>query len=87
MIDMTPEQEHDLLLKYGIVIEKDWMYPQMYQAKITHGWIYAVATEETKTEAVHKLKRHITSEVPWLTSDLSLDQAFDQYIMYKKLGV
>jgi hypothetical protein len=87
MIDMTPEQEDDLLHKYGIVIEKDWMYPLLYQATISRGWIHAVTTATTKTEAVYNLKKHIVSEVPWLTSDLTVEQSFEQYMMYKKLGV
>ena len=87
MTDMTSEQENDLLRQFGIVIEKDWKLTQMYQATMVSGWIHATASAPTKKEAVKQLKKQIVSEVSWLTSELSLDEAFEQYMMYKKLGV
>ena len=87
MTDMTSEQENDLLKQFGIVIEKDWKLTQMYQATMVLGWVHATASAPTKKEAVYNLKKHIISEVPWLTSDLTVEQSFEQYMMYKKLGV
>jgi len=87
MIDMTPEQENDLLYNYGIIVERDWNNPKLYQATMILGWIHAATTASTKTEAVYDLKKHIVSEVPWLSSALTVEQSFEQYMMYKKLGV
>jgi hypothetical protein len=87
MIDMTPEQENDLIHRYGILIEKDWTHPELYQATMSRGWIHVVTTATTKTEAVYNLKKHIVSEVTWLNPDLTTEHSFEQYMMYKKLGV
>jgi hypothetical protein len=87
MTDTTYAKEQDLFLRYGITVEPDWLIPTMYQATLNQGWIHSTATAGTPNEAIDKLKEHIVSETTWLNSDLTLDEAFEQYMMYKKLGV
>jgi predicted DNA-binding transcriptional regulator len=59
----------------------------MYQATLSQGWINSTATAGSPEEAINELKEHIVSEIPWLDSEYTIDEAFDQYMMYKRLGV
>lgn len=41
----------------------------------------------TKKEAVEKLKTRVVSRMINVDPDLTIEEAFEQYIMYRNLGV
>jgi len=87
MTVMTSEQERDLFQRFGISVEQDWTAARKYQATMEIGWVRKTATANSKVKAVLKLKSEVVSDMIKANSNLTVEEAFEQYTMYKKLGV
>ena len=87
MTDTISELEKDLCQRYKIVVEQDWNHPHLYQATYNRAWIHTSATAESPRKAIYTLMSHIISKNIDLNSEDTIEKAFEQYLMYKQLGV